>query len=191
MTRLLVVKLGGSFAHSARLRAWVDAIATTPRPLVLVPGGGPFADAVRAAQQAIGFNDSAAHRMALLAMNQFAVALASLAPRLVPADDFPSIRTALGADRVPVWCPWPMLRGAPDIPQSWDVTSDSLALWLAARLGAARLVLVKHRVAASFSEPGLVDDAFASFRPAFAGEIALAGPDDTAILAAAHAGTAA
>ena len=158
--------------------------------LVLVPGGGPFADAVRAAQQAIGFDDPTAHRMALLAMNQFAAALASLASRLVPAYDFLSIRTALTADRVPVWCPWPMLCGTPDIPESWDVTSDSLALWLAARLDAARLVLVKHRVALSLSEPGLVDAAFAGFRPAFAGEIALAGPDDTAILDAAHAGTA-
>jgi aspartokinase-like uncharacterized kinase len=188
MTQPIVVKLGGSFATSPVLRPWLDAITTAPGRLVLVAGGGPFADAVRAAQPAIGFDDAAAHRMALLAMNQFAIALASLAPRLLLAEDLAAIDAALAAGRVPVWCPWPMLRDAPGIAESWDVTSDSLALWLATRLGAARVVLIKHRAAASLAEPGLVDAAFARFRAAFPGEVVLAGPDDRAVLAGmAHA----
>ncbi len=178
--RLSVVKLGGSFATSPLLRRWLEAIAGAPG-VVLVAGGGPFADAVRAAQPVMGFDDGAAHRMALLAMNQFALALAALAPRLLPADDVPAIEAALAGGRVPVWCPWPMLRGEPGIAESWDVTSDSLALWLAARLAAARLVLVKHRVAA-LAAPGLVDAAFARFRAAFAGEVVLAGPEDFGVL---------
>ena len=35
----------------------------------------------------------------------------------------------------------------PDIPWSWNVTSDSLAAWLAGELPASRLVLVKHEAA--------------------------------------------
>ena len=182
MTAPSVVKLGGSFATSPRLRTWLDAIASVPAPLVLVPGGGPFADAVRAAQPAMGFDDAAAHRMALLAMNQFALALASLAPRLLPAEDLAAIDAALAARRVPIWCPWPMLREAPDVEESWNVTSDSLALWLATRMRAARLVLVKHRTAASLDEAGLVDSACGRYRAGFAGEVVLAGPDDVAIL---------
>jgi aspartokinase-like uncharacterized kinase len=175
-----VVKLGGSFAASPRLRSWLAAITSRSAPLVLVPGGGPFADAVRAAQPAMGFDDAAAHRMALLAMNQYAIALAGLARRLLLAEDPAAIGAALAGGRVPVWCPWPMLRDAPDIEQSWNVTSDSLALWLAARIGAARVVLIKHRAAASLAEAGLVDGAFSRFRAAFPGEVVLAGPDDVA-----------
>jgi 5-(aminomethyl)-3-furanmethanol phosphate kinase len=115
--------------------------------------------------------------MALLAMNQFAIALSALAPRLLIADDIPEIKAALKNRRVPVWCPWPMLRGEPGIAETWDVTSDSLALWLATRLGAARLVFIKRR-AGSLDEPGLVDAAFAGYRAAFAGDVVLAGPDD-------------
>ena len=36
-----------------------------------------------------------------------------------------------------------MTTGAPDIPESWDVTSDSLAVWLARKLGVPRVLLVK------------------------------------------------
>ena len=108
------------------------------RPVVLVPGGGPFADAVRRAQAAMGFGDTAAHHMALLAMEQYGCALtygwrpfeARYGPR--------RISTVLRARDVPVWSPAAMALGAEDIPPSWEATSDSLAAWLAGRLGATR-----------------------------------------------------
>ncbi len=140
----LIVKLGGS-QFGAGLRPWLAAIAAARGPVVLVPGGGAFAEAVRAAQAPMGFDDRAAHAMALLAMAQSAIALASLSSRLEPAGSTAEIRAALDAGKLPVWSPWPMLRDAPDVAQSWDVTSDSLALWLAIHLGAARVLLVKPR----------------------------------------------
>jgi 5-(aminomethyl)-3-furanmethanol phosphate kinase len=49
MTAPVVVKLGGSYAASAEREKWLDAIDRCAGEVVLVPGGGPFADAVRAA----------------------------------------------------------------------------------------------------------------------------------------------
>ena len=72
-----IVKLGGSLARTPHCAAWLDTLAAWGGPLILVPGGGPFADCVRVAQAAIGFDDAAAHRMALLAMEQFAIVLAA------------------------------------------------------------------------------------------------------------------
>ena len=43
----IVVKLGGSHAFATHLRAWLDALAQAGGNVVVVPGGGPFADAVR------------------------------------------------------------------------------------------------------------------------------------------------
>jgi aspartokinase-like uncharacterized kinase len=79
-----VVKLGGSLAGSERLREWLAALAGQPG-LVLVPGGGPFADAVRAAQGALRFDDATAHHLAMLAMEQYGRALCALQPGLAPA----------------------------------------------------------------------------------------------------------
>jgi dihydroneopterin aldolase len=140
---LAVVKLGGSHAFSPRLPQWLAAIGRGAGRVVMVPGGGPFADAVRTAQPVMGFGDGTAHHMALLAMEQYGLALAALDDRLVPAADEDAIRGALRRQRVPVWMPSAMALGAADIAESWNVTSDSLAAWLARRIGARRLVLIK------------------------------------------------
>src|SRR5260370_32270117 len=139
-----VIKLGGSFAFSADLGDWIAAIAACAGRAVIVPGGGPFADAVRAAQVQMGFDDRTAHRMALLAMEQYGCAIKSLHQALSLADSLDSIRRGLADDQVPVWLPTQMALSATDIPPSWDVTSDSLAAWLAGKIGAERLVLVKQ-----------------------------------------------
>jgi len=185
---LTVVKLGGSHAFAPHLADWVEAIARFQGRIVVVPGGGPFADAVRAAQPKIGFDDDAAHRMALLAMEQYGCALASLNPRLALAESRAAIDRALAAGRVPIWLPTRMVLAATEIPWSWDVTSDSLAAWLAGTLHAARLLLVKHVAAGAVGVQdlvarGLLDPAFprllvASGVPAF-----LLGPADHVTLA--------
>ncbi len=184
-----VVKLGGSFALSSRLRAWIAAIAACAGRTVVVPGGGPFADAVRAAQVRMGFGDRAAHRMALLAMEQYGCALAALDERLLLANSLESIRLGLSDRRVPVWQPTQMAVDDAAIPQSWDVTSDSLAAWLAARMGAARLVLVKHVEirgkavrAADLAACDIVDRAFADFLMASGIPAFILGPDDCGVL---------
>src|SRR5580692_10060673 len=98
---LTVVKLGGSQAFSAHLSDWLDAVALGAGRVVIVPGGGPFADAVRTAQPAMGFDDRAAHHMALLAMEQFGCALAGLRRSLSPAGSVAAIHAALRAGAVP------------------------------------------------------------------------------------------
>jgi len=194
----VVVKLGGSFAFSDRLRDWIAAIAGCAGRVVVVPGGGPFADAVRAAQAKMGLSDAAAHRMALLAMEQYGHALASLDAQLEPVAGIDAIRGALRRGRVPVWLPAPMALADAAIPQSWDVTSDSLAAWLAGRIGAGRIVLVKHvaaghpaAAAAEFAARDVVDRAFADFLAGSGVPAVVLGAGDCALLAAAVAGASA
>ncbi|MGH8630765.1 MAG: aspartate kinase, partial [Burkholderiales bacterium] len=123
---------------------WLRLIATYgAAKAVLVPGGGPFADAVREAQEKSGFGEHTAHRMALLAMEQFGLMLCGLQSGLVPAGSGATIRSAFARGEVPVWMPSTMVLSDPSIPESWEVTSDSLSAWLASRLDASTLVLVK------------------------------------------------
>lgn len=172
---MIVVKLGGSHALSPLLPGWIQAIGRAAGRVVMVPGGGPFADAVRAAQPVMGFDDDAAHDMALMAMAQYGRALTDLAAGFVYADTVDAVRAAVALGRVPIWSPWPMLRAHPDIPRSWDVTSDSLAVWLATALDADGVVLIKH---CDPAREDAVDAAFAAFASRFGGFVRLAGPDD-------------
>ena len=169
----LVAKLGGSLAASPLLRDWLDAIAEGAGHVVLVPGGGPFADAVRTTQRALGFDDATAHTMALLAMAQYGLFLASRHAALLPAETPEAIADALRARRVPVWLPPRTLGPADGVLASWDMTSDSLALWLASRIGAPALLLVKSRSDGA----DLLDPAFARLRPGYAGRVHVAGPE--------------
>jgi aspartokinase-like uncharacterized kinase len=171
---LTVVKLGGSHALSPLLPGWLAAIRQSAGHVAVVPGGGPFADTVRVAQPAMRFDDGAAHDMALMAMAQYGRALSSLADGFVYADTLDAVREAVALRQVPVWSPWPTLRAHPDIPRSWEVTSDSLAAWLATALDARRLVLIKHRTQAE----DLVDAAFPRFAARFGGDVVVAGPND-------------
>ena len=139
-----VVKLGGSLANSDELPRWLDVIATQGAGrVVLVPGGGPWADGVRQAQKREGFDDALAHRKALRAMESFGRTLCATRSGLTETGNAQAIRKALENGKVAVWMPNDMVLADASIPQTWDVTSDSLAAWLAGKLGADLLVLVK------------------------------------------------
>jgi dihydroneopterin aldolase len=190
---LTVAKLGGSHALSPHLSRWLDALVCGAGHVVLVPGGGPFADTVRAAQLRMGFDDAAAHHMALLAMEQYGRALVSLNAGLLLASSVAAIHRALRDRKVPVWSPTTMVLRA-NIPCSWDVTADSLAVWLAGRIGARRVLLIKHVEprgdpvpARQLVEHGIVDPAFSTFLKASRANASIVGPRKHAAAAAALA----
>lgn len=175
---LWVLKLGGSLAEWPDLRRWVALLAADRAvDLVVVPGGGPFADQVRAAQARWRFKDEAAHRMAILAMEQYGLMLAGLSRnRLAGAATPAAIRKTLRDGVTPVWAPGAMCfadaRGKRQITETWDTTSDSLAAWLAGRLRADHLVLVKSAAPPPGADMkalvrrGLIDRAFPRYAAA-------------------------
>jgi aspartokinase-like uncharacterized kinase len=160
MQSISVIKIGGSLARTGAAADLLRALAARRvRELLVVPGGGEFADSVRAAQPRHALSEQAAHHMALLAMHMMAVAMADRAPGFVLAESPAQFDAAWRDGKTPIWLPAPMVLASPDIPASWDVTSDSLAAWLAGAVGATRLVLVKSRVlpTGTHTAQGLVD----------------------------------
>ncbi|MGB5832410.1 MAG: hypothetical protein WBG92_10525 [Thiohalocapsa sp.] len=138
-----VVKLGGSLDAARALRVWVNALADSLTPLIICPGGGGFADAVRDAQSRWAFDDRTAHRMAILGMEQTAHLLCGLRPDLAPVSDSSRFDISPEGRRQAVWFPSAELLNDAGLPHSWNVTSDSLAAILARRIGAEGLALVK------------------------------------------------
>jgi aspartokinase-like uncharacterized kinase len=144
---LSVVKVGGGIAREAgdgALRALCRTIgdAAARHQLLVVPGGGAFADAVREHDRRFALRAATAHRMAILAMEQFGWALSDLIPGAVTCADLPAARAATARGRTLVLLPAALLAEDP-LPSSWAVTSDSIAAWVAGAGRAARLVLVK------------------------------------------------
>jgi aspartokinase-like uncharacterized kinase len=139
---LLVAKLGGSLHAAPELPHWIAALKCWPHRLTLVCGGGPFADAVRGAQPGMGFSDATGHAMALLAMEQYALALAQLY-MLDMASTRAEIEALHASGKIALWRPSAMVAAAADIAADWRVTSDSLAAWLAGETQASFLLMIK------------------------------------------------
>lgn len=166
-----VVKLGGSLADWDGLP---DLLAALPGlGVAVVPGGGPFADQVRTAQERWRFDQRTAHLMAIQAMTQFGRMLVALEPRMRAARSPDQVRTITLTGSSCIWLPdADDLAGQDDIPASWEVTSDSLAAWLAKRIDASDLILLKScditepTSIGALSEAGIVDRAL----PALAAE---------------------
>ncbi len=133
--------------RSSELSAWLKSIETlsTNSNIIVVPGGGEFADSVRSLQNTHGFDDHAAHRMALLAMCQYGYLLAGMNPGLHIVEDINAISSLLGKNMPLLWLPLSLCDDDSEICASWDFTSDSIALWLATKLLATKLVLVKSK----------------------------------------------
>jgi (4-(4-[2-(gamma-L-glutamylamino)ethyl]phenoxymethyl)furan-2-yl)methanamine synthase len=139
----VIVKVGGSLlAHGEALRVVLDLLGRSSRTLV-VPGGGPYADDVRAAYSRGDLDDHGAHWAAVVAMEQYAGVLVDRLPRAVRVTTSREATVAMACGRLPVLMAEGWLREADPLPHSWDVTSDSIAAWVAGQAGARRLVLVK------------------------------------------------
>jgi aspartokinase-like uncharacterized kinase len=143
---LTVVKVGGGVGRGAGVDA-LRALCTTlgelggRHPLIVVPGGAGFADAVREADRRFGLRAATSHRMAVLGMEQCGWLLSELIPRAVRCADLARARELAGGQTavlLPAGLPLDAL------PASWQVTSDSIAAWVAGQAGADRLVLVKE-----------------------------------------------
>jgi (4-(4-[2-(gamma-L-glutamylamino)ethyl]phenoxymethyl)furan-2-yl)methanamine synthase len=161
----LVVKIGGGLlAQTECFGAVLSALADAARErrVLVVPGGGPFADAVRAVDRRLRLSDDTAHWMAVLAMDQYAHLIAARLAGGTLVANSRDMRMALDAGRVPVLAPSHWLREADPLPHSWDVTSDSIAAWVAGAVGARRLVLVKPSGAAGAD---LIDPYFSRALP--------------------------
>lgn len=170
-----VVKLGGSLLGSPELPCWLETLVKiSDGNVVIVPGGGVFADAVRVAQQRTLVSDVVAHHLALLAMDQFGLLLAGINTNLVTASSELEIAERGWQHRAIVWLPSKMVLADDTLPKTWQVTSDSLSAWLANKMAAEQLVIVKSKSLAAYSksaaisiqslvEDGFLDEGFSSF----------------------------
>lgn len=184
-----VVKIGGSLETAPGLRALLEVLVEYGRAkIIIVPGGGRFADKVRAEQKGMAMDDATAHRLAIQGMEHYAAVLCGIDTRLYPVTDPEAPGSAGDIVSVPVWLPGKLLADQPGIPCNWQVTSDSLALWLADRMGAEALILVKSAANRSadvvrLAEAGYLDEYFPRMlEQTSVGEIACMCINDRGIL---------
>lgn len=166
---MIVLKLGGSLLSQAVLQQWLSLASEKGKgQLIIVPGGGVFADQVRSTQKQWQYNDKIAHQMAILAMHQMALLFQGLVAELVLINKITLIKENLQQKKVLVWLPNINELDALAIPATWDISSDTLAVFLAKQLQADKVFLVKSVQIPKISnlqqltKAGIVDNACAA-----------------------------
>ncbi len=175
---IAVVKIGGSLWNlpdlGTELTDWLSQHAGIR--LLLVAGGGPAANVVRNWHEIHSLSEEASHWLAIDSLSLTASLLQRLVPtsRLVENREQAARCWQLGETPILNVGAWVRTAETPDstLPHSWNVTSDSLAAWVA-RDWSAELWLLKSTdipegmSLQAASHEGLVDGHF----PRIAGEV--------------------
>jgi len=130
----IVVKLGGSvmkYSHSLvdSLLKFFERSNDNDHSILIVPGGGVFADSIRTISEKYEIGDGAAHWMAILSMEQYAHYII----------DKTGVNSVENINEVPggvsLLLPYKMLRENDKLAHSWNVTSDTIGAWIARETG--------------------------------------------------------
>jgi aspartokinase-like uncharacterized kinase len=142
-----VIKVGGSLSENSKslqdLGVEFSRISKSHQ-VVFVPGGGGFADVVRRLDEKFSLPALVSHKLAITAMDQFGLFLNQVIPHAVLCDSLEKANTISKKGKATIFLPSKLLSKLDPFEPSWDVTSDSIAAYVAVRLKAAKIIFVTN-----------------------------------------------
>ena len=139
-----VLKVGGSLAENyaslTNLCRELSVLAEAYR-ILIVPGGGEFADTVRKIDKVYGLSKTAAHKMAILTMDQYGFFLSDITPNSIMCYDLDEASNS-AKGKIAIFLPSQHMFREDPLEHSWDVTSDTITAYIANQLDAKKLILV-------------------------------------------------
>ena len=146
MKRYVLKVSGHLIRYPSILRELINTVYNIHRSgaafIALIPGGSEFADLVRSLQERVGFNDDVAHWMAIKAMEVYGSYISSMFSSIV--EEITDLNEVVAIqDRIPLIMPYEIMRSTDELPHTWSVTSDSIALYLTHALGFDMAILAK------------------------------------------------
>lgn len=140
----MVIKIGGYYIYNRELAKNIITVANKFKVLpIFVCGGGVFANAVREAYLAHGFSSKVAHYAAIKAMEISALIFSENIVDSVLVDSLDEIIAWSIRGKYPIVLPYKIVSKANVLPESWEVTGDSIASLIAILLGVRKIVFVK------------------------------------------------
>ncbi len=139
-----IIKLGGSLLrYPSKLVELCRLLSNRRvRSFLVIPGGGIFADSVRYIDRLLDLSNRISHWMAVKSMDIYGLLLAYLIPNGRVASSLSEAQRLWVDGYTPILEVYG-LKELRDLPESWDVTSDSISLKLAQDWDIEELILVK------------------------------------------------
>ncbi len=111
------------------------------KKILLIPGGGILANFIRELYYEFQIDDDFAHWMAIYSMNYNGVVLNKKFPHLNSIENLDQLKKE--GSYFSIFLPYKYLKNNDELPHSWSVTSDSIALYMAYKLGMNECFLLK------------------------------------------------
>ncbi|MFX0140640.1 MAG: hypothetical protein ACFFDN_43780, partial [Candidatus Hodarchaeota archaeon] len=145
--KVAIFKIGGKILDNSKHLINTIAQLTqlyedkTIQKVILIPGGGILANFVRNLYLEFKIDDDLAHWIAIYSMNFNGLELQRKFPHLEIIEDFEFLKNE---KRIfSIFLPYKILRLIDPLPHSWEVTSDSITLYFAYKLGVNDCFLIK------------------------------------------------
>ncbi|MGB7002784.1 MAG: amino acid kinase [Halobacteriota archaeon] len=128
-----IVKLGGSLQEKGReiIRFLSDYAETKNHTFIIIPGGGHFVKWIKELSEQEVISDDAAHWMAVLGMHQYGFYLAD-GSGIAIAEREEELRNVV---HIGLFLPYTLLKEDDSLPHTWNVTSDTIAAFVANKVG--------------------------------------------------------
>lgn len=141
------MKIGGSLLeYPEKLRLLCSDLVDLANDfnLVIIPGGGVFAETVRDIYARFTIHEDTAHQMAVLAMDQYGLFLKNLigdCSQIV--EDIDKLNNCFENKSIAIFQVSKIMQSDKNLPKLWSVTSDSIAAYITEIIGAKNLILIK------------------------------------------------
>jgi aspartokinase-like uncharacterized kinase len=137
-----VLKIGGSLTkYPSDLKKLGQKINEMVKifDLLVLPGGGEFANTVRNFDKKFKVSDQIAHKMAILSMDQYGLFLSEIFKNSYVFYSLDEIKN----HTIPIFLPSRFMFNENPLENSWDVTSDSISAYIASEIKAKKIILIK------------------------------------------------
>lgn len=143
-----IFKIGGKILENRQhLTATVSQLTSLYErnilnKVIIIAGGGSYANLIRLLDQKIHIGDDLSHWMAIYSMDLNGKKISRYFPRVKRTKSLEEIEKA---NRIlTVFLPYTYLHQYDPLPHSWDITSDSITLFLAYKLKLNECYLIKN-----------------------------------------------
>ncbi len=145
---LIIVKIGGKILENFenlkntinQFRALISQ--NKIQRIVIIPGEGSYANFIRKIDAELNIGDDLAHWMAVMAMDQNGIALSQQYHEIMCFKEFEAFKKS--NNPISVFLPYQFLHHTDQLPHTWDVTSDSITLYIANQLRLEYCYLIKN-----------------------------------------------
>lgn len=135
-----VVKIGGSLfpEHVNRL---CECFKKSKEKIILINGGGDLANILREYHEEYNYSNNVNHWTAIECMNIIGKLIADKNRNITLIKKLDEIVLVHKTDKIPLLLTYDLLKEEDPLDHSWNVTSDSIACWVASKINAKLLIL--------------------------------------------------